>query len=245
MMTADDITEVLKMLSANYGKSFYDGTDLKDVIKLWSVQFANDDPAEVMKAVQNCIATLSYKPTIADIRKRMAGNEMKGQMTSVEAFQEISKAVARGYDRDSATAAYNDLPKILRKVVGSPAQLVSWRRVSEESFQTVIMSAIRESYRELAQREADYHALPKPLKTVEAWRIEGPEQQALPEPEKPVTVEDIEKEAEKKSGEYRERLGLKPNPEYADGVAAFLEPVTEEDIRRVEFNEKLKGTWSL
>lgn len=72
MMTSNDIIEILKMLSANYGKGFYEGTDLKDVIKFWSVQFANDDPKKVMKAVQNCIATLTYMPTIADIRKLMA-----------------------------------------------------------------------------------------------------------------------------------------------------------------------------
>lgn len=239
MMTTDDITEVLKMLSANYGKSFYDGTNLKDVIKLWSVQFANDDPKKVMKAVQNCIATLTYKPTIADIRKRMAGDEMKGQLTSVEAFQEIAKAVSRGYDRDSAIVAFNDLSPILRRVVGTPNQLVSWRKVSEESFQTVIMSAIRESYRELAQREADYYALPKPLKIAEGWRVEGPEPEVLPEPEKKKTIDELHSEMDEDAKEYREKHGMQAKDKYNARVDDFKRPMTDEEMKAIE--KKLKG----
>ena len=171
MMTVQDIGVMLQMLEANYGQRFYDGADRDSVVKLWASQFRDDDPKLVLQGVQNCINTMSYKPTIADIRKRIAQAQMKGQMTVTEAFNAVEKAVGNAYDRESAVKAYNDLPPILRKLVGTPSKLISWHHVRDEAFQTVIMSAIRESYRELAQREADYYALPKPLPNAEACHL--------------------------------------------------------------------------
>ena len=158
MMTVQDIKMMLKILSANYGESFSKGTDETDVLKLWSTVFANDDPALVKNGVQNCINTMTYKPTIADIRIRMAKSKIKGQMTPMEAFQEIANARDKVYDRESATKAFNSLSPLCKKVTGSTSILVGWSRISDEAFYTVVMSAIRESYRELAQRQLDWNS---------------------------------------------------------------------------------------
>ena len=241
MMTSDDIKLVLKMLSANYGADFYKGTNPEDVMRLWSVQFANDDPKDVMLAVQNCIATLSWKPNIADIRKRMAGNAMQGQMTPTEAFQQISLAVSKSYDRESAAKQFNNLPPILRKTVGFPAQLISWRNVSDEAFQTVIMSAIRESYKEFAQREADYHALPDFAKQKEQWRIDAPESVALPQSESAKSIDDVIAESYRKAAEH----GMQMTPELAEKhesrVNDFLAPITADEKKMIEAREKAKA----
>jgi len=245
MMTIQDVKAVLQMLTANYGDDFYKGTDEASVLKLWAVQFANDDPKEVMAAAMNCIATLTWRPRIADIRKRMASNETHGQMTAVEAFQEISKAVARGYDRASATEAYNDLPPILRRVVGFPAQLISWRKVSDESFQTVIMSAIRESYREIAQEEAIYHALPEPLKEIEKWRVDAPDQEALPEPETAQSIDEVIEQSNREAAAHGMTMTDELAEKHAGKVADFLQPITADDKKRVELAENRKAEWSL
>lgn len=245
MMTVNDITTILTMLESNYGMKFYDGAPKENVIALWISQFKNDDPAEVLEGVQNCIATLSYKPTIADIRKRMAGNAMLGQMTSIEAFHEISKAVAKSYDRDSATQAYNELPGILRKVVGFPARLTTWRKISDESFETVIMSAIRESYRELAQREADYHALPKPLQAKEQWRLDAPDQEALPEPENAQSIDEVIEQSNREAAAHGMTMTDELAEKHAWKVADFLKPMTEDEKKHVELAENRKAEWSL
>lgn len=245
MMTQDEIKTELKMLTANYGADFYKDVDAADVLLEWSVQFAHDDPAEVKEAVQNCISTLGFRPKIADIRKRMAYNRMKGQMTVTEAFQQIYKAVKKSYDKETATKAYNELKPILRRVVGEPAILASWHKVSEEAFLTVIMSAIRESYRELAQQELEYNMLPHPLQSVERWRVDAPEQAALPEPEIMKTVEQIVTEANQKSAEN----GMIMTPEllekHRERVNDFRSPLTKDDIERVERAENRKAEWSL
>ena len=237
MITVQDIGSMLQMLEANYGAKFYDGVPKENVVMTWASQFRDDDPRLVMQGVRNCINTMPYKPTIADIRQRMSANRMKGQMTSMEAFNVITKAVDKSYDRESATKAYNDLPPILRKLVGFPSKLISWHHVSEESFQTVIMSAIRESYRELAKREADYYALPEDMKKSENWRVNAPEYAELPEPMTEKSIEEIVAEANSKSAENRvvtDELKAKT----AQKVNSFIKPITENEMKMHKAKEK-------
>lgn len=236
MMTVQDIQSTLKLLTANYGEEFYKGTNEADVLKLWSVQFSNDDPKEVVLAVNNCIATMSYKPRIADIRKRMAQAKMEGQPTATEAFEMISRAVDSAYDRGSATKAFNDFPPIVRKVVGNATRLVKWHHVSDEAFETVVMSAIRESYRELAQREADYYALPKPLQAMESWRIEAPTQEALPEPEATKTIAEVIAEANAKSAEHGMHMTAELKEKHSGRVDAFLSPMSDDEKKAIRAN---------
>lgn len=245
MMTVDNVKKAIKMLAANYGENFYKGTNPSDVLETWMMQFANDDPESVMRAVENCINTSGYRPTIYDIRKRMTKSRMQGQMTATEAFQAISRAVDESYDKQSATKVYNELPPILRKLVGYPGMLIHWHHVSEDSFHTVIMSAIRESYRELAQQELEYNALPEYIKKSEGWMVEAPEQVALPEPKKPETMDEILDRMDAEARAYREKYGITLKSDCSDKVNAFKAPLTEEDKKRVELREKQKSEWSL
>ena len=222
MMTIQNIGDMLDMIASNYGEKFLDGIDRKKVIKTWAVMFKDDDPVLVMQGVKNCLNTLSYRPTIADIRKRMSQAQMKGQMTVLEAFQMVSSAVKHAYSRYDAVQQFKALPPIIRKLVGTPEQLRDWHIVDPEKFQTIIMPLITRSYRELAQREFEYYALPADLKKVEQWRIATPSLEELPEPEKQQTVGDILDEMDRKTKEYREMMGLKPNPAYASRVEAFI-----------------------
>lgn len=240
MITTNDIRKMLKMLSANYGEEFYRGTDESDVLTLWSVQFANDDPKEVMQAVMNCISTLSFKPKIADIRQRMGQAKMQGQMTTIEAFQTISKAVRDSYNRESAVKAYNALPPILQKLAGFPEQLISWHNVSDESFQTVIMSAIRESYRELAKFEADYHALPKALQKAEKWRMPEPQQAALPKADVVKSIQEIIDEANAKAAEHGMVMTPELEQKHKAQVSAFLAPMTDAEQKLYDAKQKKK-----
>ena len=245
MMTMKNIGEMLMLLESNYGQKFYDGVDKDNVLKTWSVTFKDDDPSQVMQAVINTINTMPYKPTIADIRKRMAQAKMGGQMTELEAFQKINTAVEKAYGENDALKQFQALPPILQKLVGTPTQLRDWRTVETAQFQTVIASMIRSSYRELAQREADYYALPTQVQKNEAWRIAAPDTTALPEPKQPESIQDMLTRIEAEAKAYRERYGMTANPEYSDRVADFKKPVTKEDIQRVERAENRKSDWSL
>ena len=177
---------------------------------------------------------------VADIKRQMGEDEEEGKPTALEAFQMISEAVDEANNRKNATEAYNQLPPILRKLVRTPSWLVQWHNTDENAFNTVIMSAIRESYKELAKRETKYHTLPEGIRKKSAWRIEGSDPVALPEPEQEKKVEDLLDEMERWTEDYRAENGIVPNESYSDRVAEFLKPVTKADIARVEFRDQQK-----
>lgn len=185
-MNAEEITKVLDLLESAYGvKKFYADTDKRKVIHLWSVLFREDEATEVNRAVVDCISTLQFAPTIADIKMRMAEAKMSGQPTEMEAWAMVRDAVNRSSSRQSATEAFNELPPAIRRCCATPTQLCLWYKLNDEQLETVVASNFQRSYRELARDRIHYYALPNQLQAQQAWRIEAPEQTALPEPEKP------------------------------------------------------------
>ena len=126
---------------------------------------------------------------------RQIANELLGSKQDAEeivsdvlmqAWQKIRDAVDFSTNRDEARKQYDQLSPLLKKLAGSPSQLISWRKVNEDTFEGVIASNVQRSYRELARREAVFYAIPGQLQAEQTWRVEGPkEQAALPEAEKP------------------------------------------------------------
>ena len=195
MMTQNDIENVLDLLMTAYGEKSYPVDDQKKMAKianLWSVMFVDDEPAEVLTAVKDCIATLQFPPKVADIKSRIAQNRLSGQMTEMEAWLLIRKAVEDANSREKAQQIYNALPPMIKKLC-NPSQLRAWRTVEDEQFETVVCSNVLRSYRVLLNREAGYHALPADIQKAEQWRIEAPKSaEKAPELPKPApTMENI------------------------------------------------------
>ncbi|MBP5782042.1 MAG: hypothetical protein J6W04_00725, partial [Bacteroidales bacterium] len=160
--------------------------------------------------------------------------QMSGQMTEIDAFNEIEKAVDRADSKHNAAVAFSELSPILQRIAGHPSKLQTWRKVSEESFHTVIMSQICRSYRELAQREADYYALPATMQKAEKWRIETNKAEYLPIPEDTKTISDVIEDANRKSAEHGMQMTAELTDKHKSRVDAFLQPVTKDDIKRYE-----------
>lgn len=233
MITIQDIGKMLTLLESNYGKSFYDGVDKDNVIKTWAIQFRNDDPVRVMKGVQNCINTMDRKPTIASIREQMP--KTRKQMTEIEAFQRVKAAVRKATDRTSAVIAYNELPGILRKVVGNAEQLRDWQSVEDGTFETVIASLIMRTYRELARQEEIYYNLPEHLQD-KTW--ETPEPEALPEPKHQKTVDEILEESYDIPDEYKMVMTPELQAKHAARLQQFITPMTEQEKKAFEQREE-------
>lgn len=184
-MTPKELSAVMDRLEKYY-RNYYAGTDKKEVFAAWFEMFKDDDAAEVNRAVVAYICTNTFPPTVAGIKTLMAENRMAGQMTEMQAWQKIRDAVDFSTNRDEARKQYDQLSPLLKKLAGSPSQLISWRKVNEDTFEGVIASNVQRSYRELARREAVFYAIPGQLQAEQTWRVEGPkEQAALPEAEKP------------------------------------------------------------
>ena len=188
-MTKQEMAKVLERLE-DYYRNFYNGADKQKILDSWFLIFRDDDASEVNRAVLAYICTEKFAPTVAGIKTLMAEERMAGQMTEMQAWQKIRDAVEYSSNRDEARKQYDRLPVILKKIVGSPSQLISWRKVSEDTFEGVIASNCQRSYRELARHEAVYYAIPGQLQAEQKWRVEETKQQeALPEAPKKLAYE--------------------------------------------------------
>lgn len=242
-MTKADLEKVMIRIS-QFWPNFYAKQDSDAILNVWYPLFKNDDPEEVGRAVTICICTLKFPPTVADIKQQMAECRLEDQPTAIEAFHVLSEAVKKSSGKADAAEAFNALPPILRRIAGSSGQLVSWYRLSDESFQTVVMSAIRESYMILAKREAKYYALPAGLQRAENWRIGAPDLEALPEPVKEKTYDEIMSDMAKSAEEYRAKYGIEVNPEYTDRAEKFANP-TENELKMIAAKQKRRSDLQL
>ena len=241
MISDKDITQIMDLLIAAYGEKAYP-TDPKQMIKvanLWSVMFQDDEPKEVLLAVKNCIATLSFPPRVADIKSRIAQSRLDGQMTEMEAWSEVRKAVNDSGTYSDANKAFLGLPAILQKCVGTPSMLKAWHQVSIDTFEGVIASNFLRSYRETAKNEAMYNALPKDMQSEQSYLNPTPKEVTmLPEPAPQKTFEERDIEMNIEAQVYRERQGIEANPEYGSKVADFLKPMTDTELKMFEAKKR-------
>ena len=130
-------------------------------------------------------------------------------MTEMEAWQMICQSIEKSYGRDDANLQFYQLPAILQKLVGNPAELRAWRIIEESQLHTVVMSAVMRSYRELAQREKEYYSLPADVQKAESWRLPKPVMATLPEPKRQETWAEFDARIAESERAYRERYGIK------------------------------------
>lgn len=240
MITGKDISTMMDLLVAAYGdKSFpTEPKQMAQVANLWSVMFKDDEPEEVLLAVKNCIATLSFPPRIADIKSRIAQSRMEGQLTEMEAWHVIRNAVREASNRTDANKEYTKLPPILQKCVGNPSQLMAWHGVSIDTFEGVISSNVQRSYRELAKNEAMYNALPKDMQSFQSYLNPIPKDVTmLPEPAPQMSYEDRITEMDRQASEYRQRY-LSESKVGADRISAFQAPMTENELKMLDAKKK-------
>ena len=210
MITGDDINTIMDLLVSAYGEKAYpldDPNQMAKMSNLWTVMFEDDSPADVLKAVKNCIATLQFPPKIADIKQRIAKAKLSGQMTDTEAWQMVTKAIEDATGYNDAIEAFSKLPPILQKLVAEPKQLRNWRTIEPKQLETVVMSTFVRSYRELAQREFEYNTLPADIQEQSGWMVEEPVAE-LPAPKPDRTFSALNEnqmlsEIEKQEWEYR------------------------------------------
>lgn len=239
-MTKNELITVLERLEEYY-RNFYAGIEKERVLNAWYPLFRDDPAEEVNRAVIAYICTEKFPPTVAGIKTIMAENRMAGQDTEMQAWQKVRSAIDDSTNRNEAHKQYMQLPPILRKIIGSPSQLITWRKVSEDTLEGVIASNVQRSYREWARRESVYYAIPGQLQAEQTWRIDGPQTDlALPEPDVNKTVDEIIAEANAGSAKYGMQMTEELREKHADKVADFLKPVTEAEKKVVEERDRMR-----
>lgn len=154
-MKKTEIVKLLTILKVTYPKFFISNDDEETGIQIdtWYAVLKDDDFGIVQQATFNLIKTLKFPPTIADIKEAIRKIQYPNTMTEQEAVNFIMKALEDGYY--NSRKAFDCLPEILRKVVGSPSQLAQWSVMEIDTVQSVVASNISRSYRVLLERELE------------------------------------------------------------------------------------------
>lgn len=160
-MTRNDTIQMLTIIKSCY-PYFYKDLSVKeanDMIDAWSTMFSDDNTQIVIEAVKALITTLKYPPTIADIKEKIRLITQPAQMSEIEAWNIVRKAISY-YD---AKEKFDALPEMLQKLVGSPSQLREWAQMDNTSI-TVVASNFMRSYKARAAHEHELAALPESTK---------------------------------------------------------------------------------
>lgn len=161
-MTRQEALKILTILKTAYPNFYkdYSKEELNAAIDLWAVMFAEENAQVVTEAVRALICTLKFPPTIADVKEKIAMIKKPEEMTEMEAWYTVKKAIGY-YDADERFAR---LPPLLQKIVGSPNVLKEWSQMDIETLNTVAQSNFMRSYKAKVAQEKEYAMLPSSTK---------------------------------------------------------------------------------
>lgn len=130
--------------------------------ELW-LRALSDLPAELVRyAIVVYIQSNHYPPTIADLREIASTLVNKDQMTEMQAWALVSKAVRNSsYNSEEQ---FRRLPELVQKAVGSASVLKEWALMEEDKI-SVAQSQFLRTYRSLQEREKHVDMLSVELKT--------------------------------------------------------------------------------
>ena len=181
-MNREETLVIMSVLKAAY-PSYYKGLNRKDadaVVDLWTEMF-KDEPAQVVAvAVKAHIASDSkgFPPHIGAIKDAIAKLKQPDQMTALEAWEHVRKAMRGasmspsscmyiGGKTDGKTSAernFEGMPELVQRVVGNPGQLAQWADMDAEVVNSVVSSNFQRSFNARAAHEREFLTLPSDVK---------------------------------------------------------------------------------
>lgn len=141
-------------------------TELEKIVDLWTTMFADDSAEMVACAVKAHIATdkNGYPPVIGVIKDKLRQITQPPVMTEQEAWGLVLKAM--DCSEFDIRKKFNELPPVVRSIVGTPRQLWDWGMMDADTVQSVVASNFMRSYRSRAQQQQDFDALPSDVQQV-------------------------------------------------------------------------------
>lgn len=167
-MTLEETGIIMDILTTAY-PHFYGGPNAPDMVKalkLWAEMFARDDVALVAAAVKGLIETdnKGYPPNIGAVKEKLRLITGGDEMTEAEAWGIVAKALRNS--TYGSREEFEKFPPIIKRLVGSPAQLREWGMMDSETVHSVVASNFQRSYKAIAQREREIAKLPPDVKSL-------------------------------------------------------------------------------
>ena len=167
-MTRQETGIIMDILATAYPR-FYAGPDAPDpekAVALWAEMFAEDDVAVVAAAVKALIATddKGFPPHIGAVKAKVRQITQPSGMTPQEAWNLVAKAI-----RNSAYESreeYDNLPREVQRIVGSPNQLRDWALMDSDTVHSVVAANFQRSFSIRQKADNDFKALPRDVQAM-------------------------------------------------------------------------------
>lgn len=150
-----DRSEVLKIMSVLRGAypAFYRNIDRKEAeatVGLWEDMFKHDEYPLVAAAVKALIESdnKGYPPHIGAVKAKLRLITGGDEMTEAEAWEVVSRALRNS--TYGSREEFEKFPTIIKRLVGSPAQLREWGMMDSETVHSVVASNFQRSYKAIA-----------------------------------------------------------------------------------------------
>ena len=167
-MNLSEATTVLAVMRAAYPHSFKDikPDDALATAQLWAQMFDKEPYEAVNAAVKALIATrqVGYSPTIGEVKEKLRSLVKTDELNDAQAWALVTKACKNGlygYKQE-----FEKLPPQVQKAVGSAEQLRDWSMMDEETFQSVIGSNFKKTFKVVEERERQDALMPDSVKSV-------------------------------------------------------------------------------
>ena len=181
-MTKKDANRIIAILQANYPDTTKDMSDEAYMVKvnLWAEEF-KDEPFDIVAAaVKAYIAnsTARFAPNVGQIKEQIRLLLHPNELTEGEAWAMVQAAMRNSVY--GAAEEFAKFPPMVKKVVGSPANLREWGMAEGDAAVSVIASNFQRSYRAIQAREAALEKTPAPIREMFA-ALTAPMQPAIEE----------------------------------------------------------------
>ncbi len=165
-MNKKDANRIIAILQANYPDTTKDMSDEAYLVKvnLWAEEFKAESFELVAAAVKAYIAnsTERFAPNVGQIKEQIRLLLNPNELTEGEAWAMVQAAMRNSIY--GAAEEFEKFPPMVKKVVGSPANLREWGMAEGDAAVSVIASNFQRSYRAVQAREAAMEKTPAPIR---------------------------------------------------------------------------------
>ena len=171
-MNRTETVQVITLMAGNYDSIANKTQQQREMmVNTWYQLLGDLDYKLVLAAVQQTMIESPYAPTIHDIRKRVIEMINPTIDNRLEEWDECYKLICRG---SVVTQEEFDLHSdIVKKFLGSVAQLQNYAQSDMEDINTVVKSSFLKQYDILKQRERELKLMPERMKNLTQQLVEN------------------------------------------------------------------------
>ncbi len=165
-MNRAEAAKILAVLRVSYPHSFknFSAEDVNAAVNLWAEMFAEDSYEAVSVAVKAMIATRQegYSPTIGEVKESLRKVRKQEVLDESAAWALVSKACENGFY--GYKKEFEKLPPPVQRAVGHAEQLREWAKMDSSTFQSVVGSNFKRTYKTMCERQRQEELMPESIK---------------------------------------------------------------------------------